>query len=113
MTETQLFLIILGMFAVTFPVRFIPLVCFNRSRVPRVVKVWLGYVPLAIFAALLTQILVGGEIENFLFQKNLPLLISCLATILITVKTRSIGWGMGLGFAIFLALTACWKTEGI
>jgi len=95
-------LIIFAMFAVSFPVRFLPLVYFNRITVPRVIRTWLGYVPVAIFAALLTQIVFGKYKESTTLIDNLPLWIGILGAILVTVKTRSIGWGMGLGFVVYL-----------
>ena len=103
--EDQLLIVIFGMFAVTYPVRLIPLVLFNRIDVPPIFKTWLSYVPVSIFAALLTQIIAGNSKGSFDLYKELPLLISCIGTILITAKTRSIAWGMGLGFILFIILT--------
>ena len=103
MSTGMILLIIFAMFAVSFPVRFIPLVYFNRITVPRVVRTWLSFVPVAIFAALLTQIVFGEYKESTTLIDNLPLWIGILGAILVTVKTRSIGWGMGLGFGVYLA----------
>ena len=102
MSTGMILLLIFTMFAVTFPVRFFPLVFFNRITVPRVVRTWLSFVPVAIFAALLTQIIFGEYKESTALIDNLPLWIGVLAAILATIKTRSIGWGMGLGFTVYL-----------
>ncbi len=102
MSTGTILLIIFAMFAVSFPVRFIPLVYFNRIQVPRMVRTWLSFVPVAIFAALLTQIIFGEYKESTLLVDNLPLWIGILGALLATVKTRSIGWGMGLGFIVYL-----------
>lgn len=104
MTNEQIIMIIFGMFAVTFPVRFIPLISTNRIQIPKIVKIWLGYVPLALFAGLLTQIVVGGSIESFELTARLPLILSIIFTIGVTIKTKSIGWGMSVGFICFIIL---------
>ena len=105
MSAEMIIVTIVGMFAVTFPVRFIPLVYFNRIDIPRAVKIWLGYVPLALFAAFLTQIILGDSVESFELTEKIPLLISCTFTLLVTLKTRSIGFGMALGFLSYIGLT--------
>lgn len=104
MTESYLFWSIVGMFAVTFPVRFLPLFVFNRISVPRLVKKWLTAIPIAIYASLITQIFVEPIGKVDLLEQR-PLWLASLLTLAITVKTKSIGWGMGLGFGIFVGLT--------
>jgi len=104
MSDAQLLTIIFGMFAVTFPLRFVPLVACNRMRIPRVLKIWLGYVPIAIFAALLTQIFYrpGKSVDQFIAEW--PLIAGCIVSLIVTMKTKSVGWGVGLGFGLFLLL---------
>lgn len=104
MSVANLLMAIFGMFAVTFPVRFVPLVACNRMRIPSVMKIWLGYVPVAIFSALLTQIFYrpGKNIDQFMAEW--PLIVSCAVSLVVTMKTRSVGWGVGIGFALFLLL---------
>lgn len=107
MTENlQLIWIILGMFSVTYPVRFIPLFIFNRITIPQWTKIWLSYVPLALFSAFVTQIYFDFISKNTLFFGKIPMIIAGLLTLGITVKTRSLGVGMGIGFGIFVILTS-------
>ncbi len=105
MSNEYLLLIILGMFIVTYPVRFIPMVFFNRIGLPSIFKTWLSYMPVAIFAALLTQIFYNQSTGQFEIDKQFALLTSCLATIVLTYKTKSIGWGLGFGFGFYLLVT--------
>ncbi|MBI3016679.1 MAG: AzlD domain-containing protein [Deltaproteobacteria bacterium] len=93
--------LILGMFVVTFPVRFIPLFIFNRIAIPQWAKIWLSYVPLALFSAFVTQI-YAEPINAFHFWDKIPLIISGITTLGVTVKTKSLGWGMSLGFFVFV-----------
>lgn len=104
MSTADLLLIIFGMFAVTFPVRFIPLVACNRLKVPRFLKIWLGYVPVTIFSALLVQIFYRPGKATDQYFTEWPLFASCLVSLIVTMKTKSIGWGIGSGFALFLVL---------
>lgn len=96
---------ILGMFLVTYPVRLVPFVLCNRARVPRIVERWLTYVPVCIFAGLLTQIFIGTKESPTSVLDQIPLLVSCCLAILITLKTKCLGWGMGLGFAVYILIT--------
>lgn len=95
---------ILAMFLATYSVRFLSLLCFNRLQIPSAMKTWLSFVPIAIFASLVAQILFEpvGKTD---WNAKWPLLLSCLATAGVTWKTKSLGWGIGLGFSFFLGLT--------
>lgn len=105
-SAVYIILIIFGMFLVTYPVRFVPFISCNHVKIPATFKIWLSYVPVAIFAALLTQIFIGtGEIGMAIY-KQLPLFVSCVASIFITIKTKHIGWGMGLGFCLYILIVA-------
>ena len=103
MSETHLLVVLLCMFAATFPVRYFPMVIFNRIDAPAIVKMWFGYVPIAIFSTLIITTLFGQD-ETDAAKLDIPLVISCLATFIFTLKTKSLGWAMILGFGIYLAL---------
>lgn len=104
MDTNSLLLITLGIFAVTFPVRFIPLVACNRIKIPNVVKVWLGYLPVSIFAALLAQVFYRPGKGTGEFIAEWPLFAAAVVSFIIAIKTRSIGWGVAGGFVLFLIL---------
>lgn len=103
--STKLILLIFGMFAVTYPARLIPFAFSNRMQLPNVIKIWLGYVPVSVFAALLTQVFAGAAQTPAKMFDQLPLFVSCIASTLIAARSRSIGWGMGAGFGLFVLLT--------
>lgn len=100
--NAHLTLLILGMFLVTYPCRMLPILVFNRRKPPAWAEQWLKRVPLAIFSALLVQI-VAGETAT-LHQLPWALLVSIAVTLLLTFKTRSFGWGVGIGFPLYIAL---------
>ena len=105
MIDTSLIItMILGMFLVTYPVRLVPFVLCNRARVPRIVERWLTYVPVCIFAGLLTQIFIGAKESPASVLDQIPLLVSCCLAVLITLKTKCLGWGMGLGFLVYVLI---------
>ena len=103
MTNAQLILMILGMFVVTYPFRFFPVLIFNRFSIPKNLKIWLSYVPVSVFAALVTQSLFE-PLSQFDLGSKLPLILGGAFTIFLTTRTKSLGWGMGIGFIIFLIL---------
>jgi branched-subunit amino acid transport protein len=90
------------MFLVTYPCRVLPILVFNRRKPPAWAEQWLKRVPLAIFSALLVQIIAGETTAHH----ALPwaLLISLAVTLLLTCKTRSFGWGVGVGFPLYIVL---------
>lgn len=104
MSSFSLLIITFGIFAVTFPVRFVPLVACNRIKIPRIVKTWLGYLPVSIFAAMLAQIFYKPGKGAGEFLAEWPLVVSSIAAFILAVKTRSVGWGVAGGFVLFLLL---------
>lgn len=99
---THLTALILGMFLVTYPSRLLPILLFNRRKPPAWAVEWLRRVPLAIFSALLVQIVAGDT--STLHALPWALLASIVATLLLTFKTRSFGWGVGIGFPLYIVL---------
>ena len=61
--RADVLLIALGAALVTVVPRVVPLVFLSRIELPRVLKVWLGYVPVAVLGALLAAelFLSGGK----------------------------------------------------
>lgn len=98
----HIIVLILGMFLVTYPSRLLPVLVFNRRKPPIWAEQWLRRVPLAIFSALLVQIV--AQDTSTLHTPPWSLLVSIVITLLLTVKTRSFGWGIGLGFPIYIVL---------
>lgn len=100
--NTHLTILILGMFLVTYPCRILPILVFNRRKPPAWAEQWLRRIPLAIFSALLVQIIAGEA--TTLHTLPWALLASIAATLLLTFKTHSFGWGVGIGFPLYIVL---------
>lgn len=97
--------IILMMFLATFLVRFFPLLFFNRIAIPDRLKEWLHFVPMAIFAGLIGQILFEPLVYFPNWIGQMPLFVSSAATILLAIKTRSLAISMSIGWVLFIAVT--------
>ncbi len=82
-------LIILGAALVTFIPRVLPLVVLSRFNLPDRLIRWLGYVPIAVLAALLAQsiLLTNGRLD--ISPANFSL-IAVIPTLLVALRTRSL-----------------------
>lgn len=102
MNTNFLIWIIVGQFLATYPVRLLPLILFNRMETPMRLKRWLSFVPITVFAALITQIL--WESLHPATDFNWPLYIGMTVTFLVTIRAKSFAWGLGLGYAVYCLL---------
>ncbi len=93
--------LILGMFAVTYPSRLLPIIYFNRRKPPEWLERWLRYVPLSIFAALLTQIAATPTHTPGAMTATLLTIGITFGT---TYWTRSFGWGVAIGFTAHIVM---------
>lgn len=80
--------IIVGTGAVTVIPRVAPLVLLSRITLPGWVIRWLGYVPIAVLAALLAQTVALSNGHLALPPRNLGML-AAIPTLLVAVYTRS------------------------
>lgn len=74
---------------VTAVPRVLPLILLSRITLPEWVNRWLGYVTVAIIAALLTQSVIVPDGHIALSAKNLALL-AVIPTLLVAIKTRNL-----------------------
>jgi branched-subunit amino acid transport protein len=81
--------VILGAALVTMVPRILPVVVLSRISLPERAIRWLGYVPVAVLAALLAQgvLLSNGRLDVSL--GNLSLLAT-IPTLLVALRTRSL-----------------------
>ncbi|GAP15585.1 predicted membrane protein [Longilinea arvoryzae] len=91
-------MLILASAAVTFIPRVLPLALLSRFNLPKWLIRWLGYVPIAVLAALLAQsvLLANGSID--LSFHNLAL-VAVVPTLLVALRTRSLIWTVLTGVA--------------
>ncbi len=87
--RTSVFWIIVGTGVVTIIPRVVPLVLLSRITLPEWMNRWLGYVTVAILAALLTQSVVLSEGHIALSPNNLAML-AVIPTLLVAIKTRNL-----------------------
>ena len=87
--RSAVLLVIIGTGIVTVIPRVLPLVLLSRVSLPNLVVRWLGFVPVAVLAALLAQsvIFVGGK--PALPPQNLALL-AVAPTLLVAARTHSL-----------------------
>lgn len=84
------FLLLLGMGAVTYLPRWLPLFLLASRRLPQWLIEWLDLIPVSILSALLAPELVttGSPRQLCLLQ---PEMIAAVPTFLFALKTRSLG----------------------
>ncbi len=101
---TDYILIVLGMGAVTFLPRWVPLFALSRRRLPGWVLDWLDLIPAAVLSALVLPALVtSGEPRHLDLLR--PELYVAVPTFLFALKTRSLGGSVVLGMGLYWLLS--------
>ena len=98
----EILLLILGMAAVTFLPRFVPLALVNRVVIPPRVKMFLEYIPVAVLSALVFPAIFavdGGGVGV-----ELRLLLAAAVVFLFAYKVRNLFGSVVLGMAVYWAL---------
>lgn len=98
--------VIIGMGLINFGLRFVPLALLSRMELPRPVRRWLSFVPIAVMGALVASEVVhpGGETPPLLTS---PYVWASLLTMLVFRFTRSfLGATLAgvIGFVAFRAM---------
>lgn len=97
-------LIILGMAAVTYLPRFLPMYVLTRLEIPKLVIAWLRYVPVSVLAALIIPgILTTTGRQMFITVSNVYLIASILA-FLIAWRSKNMMLTVTVGMAVVLVL---------
>ncbi len=99
MESRTVFLTMIGMLAVTYLPRLLPLWFFTSRRLPPVVISWLRYVPVAVLAAMLLPSLVIAEGQLYIEVGNLYLW-AALPTFVIAWKTKSLFGSVIVGMLV-------------
>lgn len=95
--------LLLGMGMVTYLPRVLPLVLLAERNLPTGLRDWLSLIPVAILAALLAPELLIIRSQHAL-SLGKPELITAIPTLLLTLRTRSLGMSVifGMGFYWFI-----------
>ena len=97
MDQETIFLIILGMALVTYLPRFLPSWALSKRPLNPAISRWLGYIPPAVLAALLTPDLApkpGGEDPAYLFP------LAAAVTLIAALKTKSLLGSVAAGMMV-------------
>lgn len=98
-------LLLLGMGAVTYLPRWLPLFALAQRRLPQGLIDWLGLIPVAILSALLAPTLFTDSAPRALHLGK-PELLVAIPTLLFALKTRSLGGTVLVGMLLFWAAKA-------
>ncbi len=97
--------LIAGMFAVTFPSRWVPLVVLPHVQIPPWIERWLRDIPTAIFAAMLLQALMPSAVTERTLPHYAPLWLGAATALALGRRTHSMLYGTAGGFGIYLLVT--------
>lgn len=99
----RVFLIILGMAAVTYVPRFLPLYVLTRLEIPKIVIDWLKYVPVTVLSALIVPGILTANRQVYITLNNSYLIASLLA-FLIAWRTKNMMFTVTVGMGVVLVL---------
>ena len=110
METPSILILILGMAAVTAPARVVPLAFLTAKELPKSLKIYLSYVPVAVISAMLAPqlFLSGGRID--LSFRNLYLWVS-ISAFAVAWKTRSFSWTVLAGIVVMAM--ECGRKTGV
>jgi len=92
--------LLLGMGAVTYLPRMLPLVALAHRKLPQWIIDWLGFIPVAILSALVAPgLFAEGATRTFAFGK-LELLVT-IPTLLFAARSRSLGGTVVVGMGLY------------
>ncbi|WP_146922752.1 AzlD domain-containing protein [Alkalibacterium kapii] len=99
------FILIIGMAAVTFLPRFLPLLFLSKKEISPSFSRWMTYIPVSVFAALVASDVFFWE-GSFSLQpdENIKLLPSIIV-LFIALKTKSLLWSMLTGIIAITLLS--------
>ena len=100
MSYPEYLYLLLGMGAVTYLPRMLPLVALAHRKLPQAVVDWLGYIPVAILSALVAPgLFTESATRSFAFGK-LDLLVA-IPTLLFAARTKSLGGTVVVGMGLY------------
>lgn len=103
MNQTYILPVVLIMALTGFLPRVIPMAIIRKHPIPQWFKVWLNFVPPAIFGALVFPDIFLTQGRLNLSLTNIPLLTTLLITPLV-LKTKSLGVAVVAGGGVFALL---------
>lgn len=105
LTDAYIWAVIVGMAALNFAVRFIPIAVVSRIELPRPVMRWLSFIPISVMGALVALEVIRPKGE-FIDPISSPYLWAAIATALMYWKTHSFLGSTLVGLILFVAFRA-------
>jgi branched-subunit amino acid transport protein len=99
MDQDLIFVTIVGMTLVTYLPRLLPVMLMSSRALPRLLEVWLSYVPSAVLTALVAPSLLVDQEQISLNSGNVFLWAS-IPTVIIAWKTKNLFLSVFSGMAI-------------
>jgi branched-subunit amino acid transport protein len=99
MDQEKILITILGMGAVTYLPRLLPVLLLSSKKLPPLVETWLRYVPVAVLSAMLLPALAVNDGALDFSGSNL-FLWAAVPTFLVAWKTRSLFGSVVVGMAV-------------
>jgi branched-subunit amino acid transport protein len=100
LSDADYLLLVVGMGAVTYLPRLLPLALLSRRQLPPWLAGWLELIPPAILAALLAPTLFTDAVPRQLHLGK-PELLAAVPTLLFALRTRSLAGTVVVGMAFF------------
>ena len=97
---------ILGMFAVTFGVRYPVLAFISRINLPPLIQRALTYVPPAVLAAIIAPEVLMPDNGGLNLSLTSPHLLAAIAAVIVSLRTKNLLWTILVGMGVFLGLRA-------
>ena len=105
MSHEEILLAIVGIAIVTYIPRITPALLFSGRELPPVIERWLGFVPTAVFGALIfSDVFISGDGSLNFAWRNVNLLTS-LVVLPVAAKTKSLAWSIVVGLSTYYALS--------
>lgn len=99
MDQDAIFLTILGMTAVTYLPRLLPVMFLSSRSLPPILASWLRYIPISVLAAMVTPTLILQDHPITLDLGNI-FLWSAIPTLIVAWKTKSLFGAVIVGMAV-------------
>ena len=99
MDQKAILITILGMGAVTYLPRLLPVLVLSSKKLPPLVETWLRYVPVAVLSAMLlpSLVVIDGGLD---FSRSNLFLWASIPTFLVAWKTRNLFGSVIVGMAV-------------
>lgn len=101
MSYDEVLLCIFGMFVASYIARFLPFAVLGNRDLPAAFRLWLQYVPTAVFGALVFTSIFGGATDGFRFSLDNKEMLASIAVLPVAAKTKSLPYSIITGLVVY------------